>query len=152
VHVTYQLADRSVGQFFLHLRSLAESRLAEMQQIARASTETGAPFDAVATEELVRRVRADAVTLIDVRPREEYLAGHIPGAISLPLDDLPKRVRGLSRTRDVVAYCRGPYCVLAVEAVRLLRRKGLRAHRLTLGAVEWRARGWRLDVGAADVH
>jgi rhodanese-related sulfurtransferase len=78
---------------------------------------------------------------------EEYLAGHLPGAISMPLGDLRKRLRELVGTRDVVAYCRGPYCVMALDAVEILRRKGLRAHRLELGVPEWRARGWRVETG-----
>jgi rhodanese-related sulfurtransferase len=101
----------------------------------------------VRTGELVKRVRAGDVTLIDVRPREEYLAGHLPGAISLPLAQLKKRLREVSATRDIVAYCRGPYCVMALDAVEILRRKGLRAHRLELGVPEWRARGWRIETG-----
>jgi rhodanese-related sulfurtransferase len=103
--------------------------------------------EAVGTDELVRRVRAGDVTLIDVRPQPEYLAGHLPGAISMPLGDLRKRLRELVGTRDIVAYCRGPYCVMALDAVEILRRKGLRAHRLELGVPEWRARGWRVETG-----
>jgi rhodanese-related sulfurtransferase len=92
-------------------------------------------------------VRAGEVTVIDVRPREEYVAGHIPGAISVPLADLPKRMRELRKRRDVVAYCRGPYCVMSLDAVDLLRRKGFRAQRLEHGVAEWRAQGWRVDTG-----
>jgi rhodanese-related sulfurtransferase len=104
-------------------------------------------LEPVDNDELVRRVRGGEVTLIDVRPREEYVAGHIPGAISLPLADLPNRVRELQKRRDVVAYCRGPYCVMALDAVDLLRRKGFRAHRLEQGVPEWRALGWRVESG-----
>jgi ArsR family transcriptional regulator len=92
-------------------------------------------------------VRAGAVTLIDVRPREEYRAGHLPGAISIPLLELRARAGELPRARDVVAYCRGPYCVLALDAVELLRRKGFRAHRLDLGVPEWRASGRHVETG-----
>jgi rhodanese-related sulfurtransferase len=104
-------------------------------------------LEPVDNDELVRRVRGGEVTLIDVRPREEYVAGHIPGAISLPLADLPTRVKELQKRRDVVAYCRGPYCVMALDAVDLLRRKGFRAHRLEHGVPEWRALGWRVESG-----
>ena len=91
--------------------------------------------------------RAGEVTLIDVRPREEYLAAHIPGAISVPLADLGKRLGDLQKRRDIVAYCRGPYCVMALDAVDLLRRKGFRAHRMEHGVPEWRAQGWRVETG-----
>jgi rhodanese-related sulfurtransferase len=148
LYVTYRLADPQVGEYFLDLRRLAESRLAEVQQVTRQYLERRGALEPVDNEELARRVRAGEVTVIDVRPREEYVAGHIPGAISVPLADLPKRVAELRRRRDVVAYCRGPYCVMAIDAVDLLRRKGVRAHRLEHGVAEWRARGWRLDVGA----
>jgi rhodanese-related sulfurtransferase len=147
VYVTYRLADAQVGVFFLHLRSLAESRLAEVEAVTRQYLEERGVLEAVRTGELVKRVRAGDVTLIDVRPREEYLAGHLPGAISLPLAQLKKRLREVSATRDIVAYCRGPYCVMALDAVEILRRKGLRAHRLELGVPEWRARGWRIETG-----
>jgi rhodanese-related sulfurtransferase/DNA-binding transcriptional ArsR family regulator len=147
VYVTYRLADPQVGDFFLSLRRLAESRLAEVQQVTRQYLEQRGALEPVDNDELVRRVRGGEVTLIDVRPHEEYVAGHIPGAISVPLADLPKRVRELRKRRDVVAYCRGPYCVMAIDAVDLLRRKGVRAHRMEHGVAEWRAQGWRVDTG-----
>jgi len=147
LYVTYRLADPQVGDFFLELRQLAESRLAEVQQVTRQYLERRGALEPVDNEELVRRVRAGEVTVIDVRPREEYVAGHIPGAISVPLADLPKRLRDLRKRRDIVAYCRGPYCVMSLDAVDLLRRKGFRAQRLEHGVVEWRAQGWRVDTG-----
>jgi len=147
LYVTYRLADPHVGAFLLDLRRLAESRLADIQHVTRQYLEERGALEAVDNDELVRRVRAGEVTLIDVRPREEYLAAHIPGALSLPLSDLPKRVGELRKRRDVVAYCRGPYCVMALDAVDLLRRKGFRAHRLEHGVAEWRAHGWRIESG-----
>ena len=147
LYVTYRLADPQVGDFLLELRQLAESRLAEVQQVTRQYLEQRGALEPVDNEELVRRVRAGEVTVIDVRPREEYVAGHIPGAISVPLADLPKRLRDLRKRRDIVAYCRGPYCVMSLDAVDLLRRKGFRAQRLEHGVVEWRAQGWRVDTG-----
>jgi rhodanese-related sulfurtransferase/DNA-binding transcriptional ArsR family regulator len=147
LYVTYRLADPQVGDFFLELRRLAESRLAEVQQVTRQYLEQRGALEPVDDEELVRRVRAGEVTVIDVRPREEYVAGHIPGAISVPLADLPKRLRDLRKRHDIVAYCRGPYCVMSLDAVDLLRRKGFRAQRLEHGVVEWRAQGWRVDTG-----
>jgi rhodanese-related sulfurtransferase len=147
LYVTYRLADPQVGDFFLDLRQLAESRLAEVQQVTRQYLEQRGALEPVDNEELVRRVRAGEVTVIDVRPREEYVAGHIPGAISVPLADLPKRLRDLRKRHDIVAYCRGPYCVMSLDAVDLLRRKGFRAQRLECGVAEWRAQGWRVDTG-----
>lgn len=147
VFVTYRLADPRVGEFVLDLRHLAEWRLAEIDQITRRFRESRGALEQVDRDELVRRVRAGEVTVIDVRPREEYLAGHLPGALSVPLADLAASAATLRKRRDIVAYCRGPYCVMALEAVDLLRRKGFRAHRLDAGVAEWRARGWRLDSG-----
>jgi rhodanese-related sulfurtransferase/DNA-binding transcriptional ArsR family regulator len=147
VYVTYRLADPRVGEYFLELRRLAESRLTEVQQVTRQYLEQRGALEPVDNEELARRVRAGEVTVIDVRPREEYVAGHIPGAISVPLADLPKRLRDLRKRDEIVAYCRGPYCVMSIDAVDLLRRKGFRAQRLEHGVAEWRAQGWRVDSG-----
>jgi rhodanese-related sulfurtransferase len=145
LYVTYRLADARVGAFVLDLRHLAESRLAEIRQITHQFLDARGALEPVGNDELVRRVRSGDVTLIDVRPGEEYAAGHIPGAISMPLPDLPKRLKELQKRRDVVAYCRGPYCVMALDAVDFLRRKGFRAHRLEHGIPEWRALGWRVE-------
>jgi rhodanese-related sulfurtransferase len=147
LQVTYRLADPQVGEFFLRLRMLAQSRLAEIEQVSRQYLEERGVMEAVEKDELVRRVRAGEVTVIDVRPREEYLAGHLPGALSVPLPELKKRVRELPKARDIVAYCRGPYCVMALDAVELLRRKGFHAHRIEYGVPEWRAHGWRIATG-----
>ncbi|MEQ1760088.1 MAG: metalloregulator ArsR/SmtB family transcription factor [Vicinamibacterales bacterium] len=148
LYVTYSLADPHVGAFFLQLRGLAESQLSEVRQVTRQYLEERGALEAVDNDDLVRRVRTGQVTLIDVRPRHEYLAGHIPGAISMPLAALKKQFATLPASRDIVAYCRGPYCVMALDAVLLLRRKGFRAHRMEHGVPEWRARGWRVDAGA----
>jgi rhodanese-related sulfurtransferase/DNA-binding transcriptional ArsR family regulator len=147
LYVTYRLAAPDVGAFVLGLRRLAESRLAEVQQVTRQYLEGRGALEPVDNDELVRRVRAGEVTLIDVRPREEFVAGRIPGAISVPLAELGKRLRTLPKRRDVVAYCRGPYCVMALDAVDLLRQKGFRAHRLDLGVPDWRRKGWRVEAG-----
>jgi rhodanese-related sulfurtransferase len=90
--------------------------------------------------------------VIDVRPTEEYRAGHVPGALSIPVGELKNRLKELPKNREVVAYCRGPYCVMAVEAVELLRKKGLKARRMELGVVDWRARGWKIDSEAAGAR
>jgi rhodanese-related sulfurtransferase len=147
LYVTYRLADADVETFLLDLRRLAESRLAEIQQITHQFLAARNALEPVGTEEIVRRVRGGEVTLIDVRPREEYAAGHLGGAISIPLAELPQRLKQLRKRRDVVAYCRGPYCVMALDAVDLLRRHGFRAYRLEHGVPEWRASGGRVEWG-----
>jgi len=146
LYVEYRLAGDEVCTFFFALRGLAESRLAEVEQVAREYFEERGAMEAVESEELLRRVRNGEVTVLDVRPPEEYRAGHIPGALSIPIGELKARLKELPKDREVVAYCRGPYCVMAVEAVELLRKKGFTAHRLEQGVIDWRARGWRIDA------
>jgi rhodanese-related sulfurtransferase/DNA-binding transcriptional ArsR family regulator len=144
LYVEYRLAGDEVGRFFVSLRRLAETRLAEVDQVTRAYLEARGAMEPVAGDELLRRVRGGEVTVLDVRPVEEYRAGHLPGAISIPVGELEARLEELPRKREIVAYCRGPYCVMAVEAVEVLRKHGLRAHRMEQGVVDWRARGWRV--------
>lgn len=143
--VEYRLADDEVCTFFFALRGLAESRLAEVDQVARAYLERRGAMEAVEGEELLRRVKRGEVTVLDVRPLEEYRAGHIRGALSIPVGELKARLREVPKDREVVAYCRGPYCVMAIDAVELLRKKGFTAHRMEQGVVDWRARGWHVD-------
>ena len=145
LYVEYRLADDEVARFFVALRGLAEYRLAEVEQVTRDYLEARGAMEGVAGDELLRRVRSGEVTVLDVRPAEEYRAGHIPGALSVPVSELKARLHELPRDREVVAYCRGPYCVMAVEAVALLRKRGFRAHRLEHGVADWRARGWRVE-------
>ena len=138
--ITYRLADASVADLLLQMRAVADARLTEIQSITRTYAERRGLFEPVDQAELLRRVAAGDVTVIDVRPAAEYEAGHLPGAISMPLAELEGRLHELPADSEVVAYCRGPYCVMAVDAVALLRRHGLVAHRLEAGVVEWRAR------------
>ncbi len=145
LYVEYRLADDEVGRFFVGLRRLAEARLAEVDQVTREYFERRGAMEAVEGNELLRRVRAGEVTVLDVRPHEEYRAGHIPGALSIPVGELKARLDELPKDREVVAYCRGPYCVMAVEAVELLRKKGFTAHRMEQGVADWRVRGWRVE-------
>ena len=152
LYVEYRVADGDVSRFFFTLRSLAASRLAEVDRVAREYFQARGAMEAIDGEELVRRVKSGEVTVVDVRPSEEYRAGHIPGALSLPLDELKARLEDLPKGREVVAYCRGPYCVMAVEAVALLRKKGFNARRMEQGVVDWRARGWRVETGRGDAH
>lgn len=146
LYVEYRLADDEVSRFFKTLSALAESRLAEVERVTREYFERRGVMEGVPGEELLRRVKRGEVTVLDVRPVEEYRSGHIPGALSIPLGELTARLNELPKNREIVAYCRGPYCVMAVEAVKLLRKKGFKAHRLDQGVVDWRARGWRVDA------
>ncbi len=147
LYVTYRLADSEVARFFQTLRQLAESRLAEIEQTKRAFLERRGLMEPVDREALLERVRSGKVTVLDVRPVEEYRAGHIPRAVSIPLTDLKHRLAEIPRNREVVAYCRGPYCVMAIDAVELLRARGFKAVRLEDGVQEWRARGFEVAVG-----
>ena len=147
-YVTYRLADEQVCAFFQTLRQLAESRLLEVEQVTREFMEARGAMEPVDREVLVERVKSGAVTVLDVRPVEEFDAGHLPGALSVPLGDLKRRLAELPRNREIVAYCRGPYCVMALEAVEILRARGFRAVRLADGEPDWRARG--LEVEAAQ--
>jgi rhodanese-related sulfurtransferase len=97
-------------------------------------------------------VRQGEVVVLDVRPAEEYHAGHIPGALSVPLAELKKRLHALPKRREIIAYCRGPYCVMAIEAVELLLNRGFRAQRMEQGVIEWRARGWRIATGSDEAQ
>jgi len=152
LYVEYRLADEEVGRFYLSLRGLAESRLAEINKVASAFFEQSKAPESVDGDELLRRVRSGEVTVLDVRPVEEYRAGHLPGALSVPLADLRAKLEDLPKGREVVAYCRGPHCVMAVEAVAVLRNKGFKAQRLEQGVLEWRARGWRIERSAPETR
>jgi rhodanese-related sulfurtransferase/DNA-binding transcriptional ArsR family regulator len=146
LYVEYRLADEQVSHFFHSLRGLAESRLTEIEHVARDYFTARGEMEPVKGDELLRRVRAGEVTVLDVRPEVEYRAGHIPGALSMPVTELKQRLSELPTDREIVAYCRGPYCVMAMEAVALLRKKGFKAHRMEHGVIEWRARGWRVET------
>lgn len=148
LYVTYRLADEQVCQFFRSLRNLAGTRLIEVREITREFLADRKGLEPVDREALLAKVREGAVTVLDVRPAEEYRSGHIPGALSIPLKELERRLSDLPQKRDIVAYCRGPYCVLAVEAVELLRARGFSAFRLEQGVQDWRAEG--LPVSAGD--
>ena len=145
-YVTYRIANEEVSGFFSSIRALAESQLADIQQISErffADQENAEPVDRGV---LLERVKNGSVMVLDVRPREEYDAGHLVGAISVPLPELKRRLKKLPRKREIVAYCRGPYCVMATEAVELLRTKGFRAIRLELGVPEWRELGFSIEA------
>jgi rhodanese-related sulfurtransferase len=145
--VTYRLADDQVCQFYRALRKLAETRLTEVREITREFLSNRQGLEPVDRDALLSRVREGAVTVLDVRPPEEYRAGHIQGALSIPLRELERRLSDLPRDRDVVAYCRGPYCVLAVEAVEMLRAHGFSAFRLEQSVQDCRAEGLAVASG-----
>jgi len=147
LYVTYRVADPSVGELLLSVRRVAEARLAEVAKVTRAFLAENAQLEEVDEAALRARVRKGEVTLLDVRPPEEYAAGHIPGALSIPLPDLAKRLARLPRRQEVVAYCRGPYCVMAIEAVKQLRAKGFKAVRLEEGVLDWAALGHAVERG-----
>ena len=146
-YVTYRVGGEAVTQFFRSLRLLAEERLVDIKDIATRYLEGREGMEAVDRTQLLKRAREGAVTMLDVRPKEEYMAGHIAGAVSIPLSELQRRLKDLPRHQEIVAYCRGPYCVLAIKAVEMLRKKGFRAIRLEDGVPDWRARGLPVAVG-----
>ena len=137
----------AVAGFLLQLRSLARDRIGDIDRLVRDSVEARDELEPVSRNELLARL--GAVLVIDVRPAEEFLAGHIRGAMSLPLEELERRLHELPADIEVVAYCRGPYCVFAPEAVQRLRERGYRARRLEDGFPEWRLAGLPVETGAA---
>lgn len=147
VFVRYRLASETVADFFRSLRVLAASRLAELEQVTRQFFRGQEVLEAVDRKVLLTRVRKGLVTVLDVRPAEEYRAGHIAGAISVPLSELKTRLSELPRDQEIVAYCRGPYCVFAARAVELLQKQGFSAVRLEDGVADWRAHGLPVAVG-----
>lgn len=147
LYVTYRLAE-GTAELYLAVRHLGEARLAEVETTSRAYLSARGAMEAVDAPALLERALSGDVTVLDVRPREEFSAGHLPTARCMPLRELRARLDELPRDREVVAYCRGPYCVYAVEAVRLLRQEGFIAYRLEQGPPDWRATGLALAEGA----
>lgn len=145
-HVVYRLADEAVERVVMEVQSLARQRLAEVDRIARLYFEAPSQMEPIGGDELRRRLETGDVTLLDVRPREEYRAGHVPGAMSMPLEELERRLTEIPRDRPVIAYCRGPWCVFAVDAVAALRDHGYAATRMEAGVSEWRVAGYPVAV------
>jgi rhodanese-related sulfurtransferase/DNA-binding transcriptional ArsR family regulator len=139
--VFYALADNAVLDLVASLRRIAEAQSAEVERVVRSYFADRDSLEAVSREELLQRLNAGTVTVLDVRPPDEYALGHVPGAINAPLAELEKRLADFPLDQEIVAYCRGPYCVLSYEAVALLRARGFTVRRLEDGLPEWRAAG-----------
>lgn len=146
--VLYRVASDVVCRFFLELREVARERLVEVDHLVQRLVDDG--FEPMGRAELLEHMESGAVVLVDVRPPEEFAAGHIPGAISVPLGLLESLLQVLPAECEVVAYCRGPYCLLAPQALDILRAHGLRARRLEDGFPEWRLAGLPVAVGAEE--
>ncbi len=143
--VFYRVASDDVVELMKALRRVAESNLAEVNRLVDSYLGVKDELEPVKRDELMQRVRQGLVTVIDVRPQEEYAAGHLPGAINIPPDELEQRLRALSLDQEVVAYCRGPHCVFSFDAVEKLRQQGVNASRLEDGFPEWKSAGYPVE-------
>jgi rhodanese-related sulfurtransferase/DNA-binding transcriptional ArsR family regulator len=139
--ILYRLSDPAVLDLLAALHRVAERNLAEVRDVVAGYFRQRDALEPVSRKELARRIKDGQVTVLDVRPEDEFAAGHLPRAINIPLRELPRRLRDLPKNREVVAYCRGPYCVLAFEAAALLRKHGFDVRRLQGGYPEWEAAG-----------
>jgi len=148
--IYYRLTSDRVAELWSALRDVAAAHHEQLDELANAYLGDRTRLDEIGRDELAERIAVGNVVVVDVRPSAEYAAGHIAGALSIPIDDLAERVRTLPAGVDVVAYCRGPYCVFADDAVRLLRRRGHSAQRLRDGFPEWRHDELPIDVGLAS--
>jgi rhodanese-related sulfurtransferase/DNA-binding transcriptional ArsR family regulator len=145
--VHYRLADPDVFELSKVIRSVAERRLADFERLVQEHFGDRSNAQPVPMDELLKRARSKEVVILDTRPASEYVAGHIAGAISVPVDELQRRLKELTRGKEYVAYCRGPYCVYADRAVEILRGNGRRARRLVEGFPEWRSAGLPVSHG-----
>jgi rhodanese-related sulfurtransferase len=145
LYMHYRLADEDVFRMWQAVRALAESRLAEVDRVVESYLQDRDALEAVDATELLGLLSDRSVIVLDVRPEEEYRAGHIPGALSVPVDSLEAALQTLPKDREIVAYCRGPYCVFSDEAVALLRSRGYTARRLRQGLPDWRAAGMPVE-------
>src|SRR5262249_36833399 len=145
--VFYKLADEAVLNLLAGLRRIAERNVAEVDRVIRSYFNDRDSLEPVSREELLAKSRAGAVTVLDVRPSDEFALGHLPGAVNLPLRELEVRLAEIDPAQEIVAYCRGPYCVLSYEVVAALRARGFKARRLEDGLPEWRAAGLPVVCG-----
>ncbi len=148
-YIIYQLADEGVGRFWKSMQELGEKRLAELDRVVNDFFGIKGDAEAVDRKDLFKRVQRGDVEVLDVRPVEEYRAGHIKGAVSVPLKELKNRLKELPEDKEIVAYCRGPYCVLAQEAVEWLTKNGFKASRLSDSVQDWKR--YRLPVKKGGV-
>ena len=148
--IYYRLASERVADLWAALRDVAAAHHDHLDELATAYLGDRSRLEQIGRDELTERITAGDVVVVDVRPSAEYAAGHIAGALSIPIDDLADHVKSLPTDVDVVAYCRGPYCVFADDAVRLLRRRGRAARRLEDGFPEWRGAELPVEVGVAS--
>jgi rhodanese-related sulfurtransferase len=147
LYAYYRLADEKVFRAWRAVRDLGEARLAEVDQVVQTYLNDRDVLEAVDAVGLMERLAERSVVVLDMRPKEEYRAGHVRGALSVPVDSLEAALQVLPKDKEIIAYCRGPYCVFSDEAVRVLRAKGYRASRLTEGFPEWRAAGYPVESG-----
>ena len=147
--ILYAVTGNEVIDLISAIRRVTEQHNAEMDRIVRGYFDERDGMEPVSRDELLERARSGLVTVLDVRPADEYAAGHIPGAANIPLADLEGRLGELGKDREIIAYCRGPYCVYAFEAVAALRRAGFEARRLEEGLPQWRAAGLETAQGLA---
>ncbi len=147
--IHYRLADETVLDVLATIRQVAERNVAAVDRVVRSYFHARDDLEAVSRKELRRRLREGSVAVLDVRPEDEFALGHVPGALNIPLRALEARLAQLDPAQEIVAYCRGPYCVLSYEAVAALRAKGFKARRLEDGLPEWRAAGMPIVVGGA---
>jgi ArsR family transcriptional regulator len=145
VHVYYRLSGDDVVDLLGSLRVTAERHNAEVERVLSGYFRARDDMEPLSREELLRRAKDGLVTVLDVRPPDEFASGHLPGAVNIPLSDLGKRLKDLPKEHEVIAYCRGAYCVLSYEAVAELRKKGYRARRLQEGYPEWKAAGLPIE-------
>ncbi|MFQ5644918.1 MAG: ArsR/SmtB family transcription factor [Thiogranum sp.] len=148
LQVLYRLSGNDVIELLDALRDVAERRIAEVNQLVDAYLTVRDELEAVPRETLMERVKEGLVTVLDVRPPEEYAAGHVPGAVNVPLAELEQHLKQLPKKQDVVAYCRGPHCVLAFDAVARLRERGYSAQRMEDGFPEWKSAGYPVEEKA----
>ena len=146
VTIYYRLASEEVSILWLSLRSVGETHLAEVDRVVETFLRDRAHLQPVSVDELRERLQQQQVILLDVRPGEEYRAGHLPQARSIPVSELETRLSEVPREQEIVAYCRGPYCVFADEAVTILQAHGYQARRLAVGLPEWRTLGFPVEV------
>jgi ArsR family transcriptional regulator len=145
--VFYRLADNAVLDLLVAVRRVAERNSAEVDRVVRTYFQNRDNLEPVSRQELMDRLKVGLVTVLDLRPEDEFSLGHLPGAVNIPLRELEKRLAGLDPAQEIVAYCRGPYCVLSYEAVAVLRARGFKVRRLEDGLPEWRAAGLPVDTG-----